>query len=299
MSNCAVLVLLACSLTAAFHTSPRMGPHKSPAIAVARSCSTGTKMLAKKKGGKKKGGGGPKQSGMAWAQNFEIKPTESNELRELAETAVSTYKTRTGKVMHRIFDRGGDVPKALWTLPLCVMVVKEKEGASVVTYANQAAVEAHELPTSDGYKKVMDAPTVLPAKLEGKFDSGYSKKIALKSEGGAADDAEAAAKKITVLDADRYALEKMAVVDGKIATERIGIVYAWEAWELEDGTTCKPGGVREAPAIDPAEVEAAVEAQGAKIRALKGEGGLTNQDPEVVEAVAELQRLKALLAAED
>ena len=45
----------------------------------------------------------------------------------------------------------------------------------------------------------------------------------------------------------------------------------------------------------PAELQAALDEQAAKIRQMKGEGGLTNKDPAVVEAVAELNRLKKLL----
>ena len=254
-------------------------------------------MLAKKKGGGgKKGGGNKKQSGMAWAQNFELKPTESAALRELAETVVTTYRTRTGKSLHRNLDKPGvDLPKALWGVPICVMVVKEGEAGSVVTYANPAAVEAHGLPAADGYKTLMDATTVLPATLQDKkYEGGYSKKVPLPGAKGG-DGGEEPTGSIIIRDAQRFALEKMAIVEGKLASERIGVVYAWEEWELADGTTCKPGGVREAPTIDPAEVQAAVDAQGAKIRELKGEGGLTNKDPEVVEAVAELMRLKALL----
>ena len=53
--------------------------------------------------------------------------------------------------------------------------------------------------------------------------------------------------------------------------------------------------------MDPADVQAAVDAQAAKIRQLKDPegGGLMNKDPEVMEAVAELQRLKALLPADE
>ena len=77
-------------------------------------------MLAKKKGGGKKGGKkNQKQSGFAWASNFELKPTESAALRELVETAVTTYKTRTGKDLHRdlLTKPGADVPKAVWGCP--------------------------------------------------------------------------------------------------------------------------------------------------------------------------------------
>ena len=69
-------------------------------------------LLAKKKGGKKKAARDQKKSGMAWAQDFEIKPTDSAALRELAELLVSSYRTRTGKTLDRSLDRATDTPKA-------------------------------------------------------------------------------------------------------------------------------------------------------------------------------------------
>ena len=250
----------------------------------------GLQALAKKKGGGKKKGKQPKTSGMDWASNFELKPTESAALRELVEMAASTYKTRTGKSLDKSLDRGtSDVPKALWVAPVCLMVVREAEAGTLITYANVAAAEAHGLTASDGYKQLLEAATTLPAALaDGKYESGYGKKLPM-AAGAAGGDA------FTLRGAERWALEKMAVVDGKLASERIGLAYAWRAWELADGTECAPGGVRTAPQMDPAEVQAAVDAQGALVRKLKDEDGLTNGDAEVKAAVAELLRLKALL----
>ena len=99
-------------------------------------------------------------------------------------------------------------------------------------------------------------------------------------------------------DVSRWTLEKMAVVGGKLATEVVGVAYCWPAWTLPDGTTCLPGGVRVEAERDPAELAEAVEAQGALVRKLKEEDGLTNDDEPVKEAVAELLRLKALIEDE-
>ena len=60
-------------------------------------------------------------------------------------------------------------------------------------------------------------------------------------------------------------------------------------------TLCRPGGVREAPTIDSEEAAALVAAQAQAVRRLKEEDGLTNDDEEVQQAVAELKRLKALV----
>ena len=76
------------------------------------------------------------------------------------------------------------------------------------------------------------------------------------------------------LEGARWALEKAAVVDGKLAMESLGVVYAFEEWQLEDGTICSPGGGRRAPPMTPEEVRAAVDAQAAEVRRLKDEEGL-------------------------
>ena len=84
-------------------------------------------------------------------------------------------------------------------------------------------------------------------------------------------------------------------MDGELVTEAVGVGYAFESWLLEDGCLAKPGGVVLPPPVDPAEVQAKIDAQAAVIRDLKEGQGLGNQDPEVKGAVAELLRLKALL----
>ena len=202
-------------------------PHTTSTHPVNTRCATPL-LLAKKKGGKKKGGGVQKKSGMAWAQDFEIKPTDSAALRELAELLVSSYRTRTGKTLDRSLDRATDTPKALWAATLCVTVVRTSaKGNSIVEYANPAACEAHGLEAKDGYKQLMNKPTALASGLsEGKYESGYSKKIV--QVGGPADGEPSS---VTLRDVERWQLEKMAVVDGKLATEAIGLAYAWKCWE--------------------------------------------------------------------
>ena len=280
-------------LLAAVSLASSLRLHGGCGVPTLRPARTRIELLAKKKKGGKAKGKKQQQSGFAWASNFELKPTESAALRELAELTVTTYRTRTGKTLHTSLDKSGvDVPKALWSAPLCVMVLRASEdgSGSVVTYANPAAVEAHGLNVGDGYKSLIEAPTPLVATLNsGKYDSGYDKKLAT-----AAGDA-----KFTVRDAERWALEKMAVIDGKLANEPIGLAIAWERWELEDGTTCLPGGERIAPTMDPADVQAAIDAQAARVRSLKEEDGLTNEDAEVKDAVSELLRLKALLTPDE
>lgn len=74
-------------------------------------------------------------------------------------------------------------------------------------------------------------------------------------------------------------------------------------YELEDGTVVTVQGEQVAPSSielppsqeDVAAAEAAVQEQAAAVRALKEGQGLTNADPQVQAAVAELQTRKAAL----
>ena len=43
--------------------------------------------------------------------------------------------------------------------------------------------------------------------------------------------------------ARRWEISKMAIVDGELASEAIGVGYAFESWLLEDGCLAEPGGV--------------------------------------------------------
>jgi len=254
--------------------------------------------MAKKSGkGGKKGGkkGQPKQSGFAWAASFDSKPFENATRRELAEVLASSYRTKTGRLLHKSLDMATDIPRAVWNAPVAALVVvaadDAAEGTSVCRYANLAACEALGFPTKDGYKSVIDCPIALaPSCGADKYESGYSKKLACPT--GAAVDTPRA---IRLEDTSRWKLEKAAIVDGKLGLTPLGFAYAFEQWvEEADGFLCRPGGVRSAPQMSTADVEAAIAEQGAEVRRLKEDKGLANGDPEVKAAVAELLRLKAL-----
>ena len=250
-------------------------------------CALQITMLAKKGGGKKKkgGGGNQKQSGFAWASNFELKPFESSELRALADTVANAHQSRSGKPLHASLVGASDQPKKLWAAPVAVLVAKEAEGGAVCSYANRAALEAYGL--GDSHAELIEKPIELPGTMEKKYESSYSKKI----KGGK--------KEIFSFEGSRWALESVAVVDGALKAETIGVAYCFEEWVAEsDGYTCRPGGERQPPEMTPEELEAAVTAQATEVRRLKDEG-LGNKDPEVAAAVTELLRLKALLPPED
>ena len=242
-------------------------------------------MLAKKGG--KKGGkakkGQPKKSGFEWASNFKNKPFETEVLRDLVSAAASGYQAKTGSPLHASLSGSSDVPKSVWNAPVACMVTgppeEEASEGSVCLYANVAALEAHGL-GAQAYDDLIGKSTVLPADMGGdvKFDSDYGKKL------------KPAAGDVFSIEGTRWLVEKMCVVDGKLGMERLGVAYMWEEWTLDDGHRGAPGGVKRAPELSESELEAAVEAQGSAIRQLKEGDGLTNKDPAVVEAVAELKR---------
>ena len=267
--------------------------------------SRNTAISAKKKGGGgKKKGGVPKhkqQSSFEKAANFELKPYESNAGRQLAELVVNSYGSRTGKPIHGDLDDRlqpvPDLPKALWSAPVAVMVVGVPDGAPggdgddetaaaaapTCKWANLAAVEA--LGLGKDFGKLVGAPVTLPAALGGDkpYESGYTKKLGPEHGG------------VTLLDAARWSLDRTIVVDGALAVESVGVAYRFEAWEGADGARYAPGGVVLPAAIDTASIEEAVAAQAAEVRRLKEDEGLGNKDEAVVAAVAELLRLKAEL----
>ena len=228
-------------------------------------------VAAKGKKGKK-GKKQPKKSGMDWARDFEVMPYDSSALRPLASDAAGAFEARTGKPLDASLAGAGDLPKALYKAPVCVMVVSDEK----IAYANDAACEF----AGKKHTELIGSATALPATVADGYDSSYEKKL----DGN------------TMQKAKRWAISKMAVVDGELVTEDQGVGYAFEAWVRDaDGALCKPGGIVEAPPIDPAEIQAKIDTQAAVVRDLKEEQGLGNSDPEVKAAVAELLRLKAML----
>lgn len=233
-----------------------------------------TRLAAKQKKGKKskKAGGQKKQAGNAFMDNYEVMPYDAIELRQLADLAANSYQSRCGKALDESLAEAGDVPKALYRAPIAVLVVAD----AAIAYANEAACEA----LGGKHGVVIGSPTVLAGKLGAKpFESKYEKKVA----------------GVTMQKADRWAIERMAVADGALSTESVGVGYAFATWTRDDGSVCAPGGIVSAPPPDSGDLEARVAAQAALIRDLKENQGLENKSPEVSDAVAELLRLKSEL----
>lgn len=290
-----LLVIMTVSLFSVVSASLISSGGRIIAGSIVHARSTPPVALAKK-GGKKGGGkkkGSPKKSGFEWASTFESKPFENATMRELAEVLASTHRTRTGRSLHASLDMSTDVPKSVWSAPIAALVVAAADdggGLSTCRYANLAACEALGFPSKDGYKSVIDCPIELASSCGAdKYESGYTKRLAC--PGAASDEPRV----IRLEDAQRWVLEKAAIVDGKLVSQPIGFAYAFEEWvEEADGFVCRPGGVRSAPQMSAEELEAAIAAQGAEVRRLKEVEGLANADSEVKEAVAELLRLKAM-----
>lgn len=265
-------------------------------------------LFAKKKKGKKKK---TKQSGFEWASSFKLKPTEAKVTRDLASAAASSFQARTGKPLSPELKGSADLPKSLWNAPIaCVVVGKpdqaeeEGEGVSttdstttpVVKYANIAALEAVGL-GPDEYEKLMvgmspEKQTVfldLPNEMKGdkKYEGRYNKCILR------ATDDDDHNKDVTILNSHRWALESSALIGGKFVTTTIGVAYAWATWQLGEDLVCSPGGIQK-EIIDMENIGEAIEKQALAIRELKGVQGFGNKDPEVMDAVEELLRLKAL-----
>ena len=267
---------------------------------------SGSALYAKKKKGKKNKSKN-KESGFAWATSFSLKPFESEILRDLASTACASFEGRTGKPLTEDLRASTDIPKTLWNAPVACVIVGDADADGMIQYANIAALEtvglqpdqfdqllatkdpaSGEWKLSESVHKSMD----LPSSMNGDkaYESGYKKKII---RGGGADTG-AGAVDICIENGQRWRLEKSALIDGKFVTETIGVAYAWNSWLEGEDTICSPGGIRETN-INVDEIEEKIKSQGEIIRELKEVQGFTNKSPEVVDAVQELLRLKALL----
>lgn len=272
--------------------------------------TTTTTLFAKKKKGGKKNKEKNKKGGFEWAASFKQQPFEASQKRDLVAAALASFKGRAGKHLFPEVETASDIPKALWNSEAwaCVVVSPGPEGESegdhsVVEYANIAALETvglkknefeqlfstkpKELQTAaaDDKKSVgveLDLPPVM--KGEKKFERGYRKKMLRREEPG----------DVTILDAYRWNIEKSTMMGGKFITESIGVGYAWGEWLVGENLLCSPGGVEKEIAVDLGDLKERLSTQGALIRNLKENQGLTNKDPQVVEAVAELMRLKSL-----
>lgn len=280
-----------------------------PRTLVSQSQSGSSALFAKKKKGKKNKSK-KKEAGFTWAASFTLKPFESAYLRDVAAIACASFGGRTGKPLTEEIGKSSDVPKTLWNAPVACVIVGEETGAAaagpVIQYANIAALETVRLkqdqfeqllatkdPESGEWKvsEKVDTFIDLPSVMKGDkaYEGGYKKKMITANT-----DADAASVDITIEGAQRWKLEKSALIDGKFVTETIGVAYAWNSWVEGEDTLCRPGGVREVN-INIDDLEENVKAQGEVIRELKEVQGFGNKDPEVSDAVLELLRLKALL----
>ena len=275
-------------------------------------------LFAKKKKGKKKSKK-QKKGGFEWASTFTLQPFEAQGVRELASTAVASFKGLSGgdDLCPELL-KSSDIPKTLWNAPIACAIVAPSEQDDIIKYANVAALETINLKPVEFEKlfstgpppkqKVIDSEagvveidkentnTIgddkiklnLPSVMKGdkKLERNYEKKIMKRGESGQTDD-------ITIVDAFRWDLQKSNFVDGKFVTESLGVAYAWSEWMVGESLLCSLGG-QQKEIEDLSDLEERIQQQGDFIRDLKEKQGLTNKDPKVVDAVAELLRLKAL-----
>mmetsp|Transcript_1696 Transcript_1696/g.2874 ORF Transcript_1696/g.2874 Transcript_1696/m.2874 type:complete len:301 (+) Transcript_1696:63-965(+) len=262
-------------------------------------------LFAKKKKGKKSKD--KKKGGFEWAASFTQQPFEATQKRDLVSAALASFKGRSGKSLSPELDGAADIPKAIWNSPevACMVVSQSEEGNDqpVVEYANIAALETvglkknefeqlfstkpKELQTADDIKPAVDAIQLdLPPAMKGdkKFERGYKKKMLRQEEPG----------DVTIVDAYRWDVEKSTFEGGKFVTESIGVGYAWGEWLIGEHLVCSPGGVMNEIEEELGDLKKRIADQGTLIRDLKENEGLGNKDPQVVEAVAELLRLKSL-----
>jgi hypothetical protein len=315
------------AFTVSTPSSQILSQSQSKTASASASTASVSALFAKKKKGKKNKAN-KKEAGFAWAASFTLKPFESASLRDLATSACASFEGRTGKPLTEEIRKSSDVPKTLWNAPVACVIIGEESGDAdadadgdgdgdgdaattaaagpVIQYANIAALETVGLkpdqfeqllatkdPESGEWKvsEKVDTFIDLPSVMKGDkaYESGYKKKM-IKANANT----NTASVDVTIESAQRWKLEKSALIDGKFVTETIGVAYAWNSWLEGEDTLCRPGGVREVN-IDIGDIEEKIKSQGEVIRELKEVQGFGNKDPEVSDAVQELLRLKALL----
>ena len=323
-------LIVICILAASTNTAAAFNIHQPTRVATTTSTSTSTSstaLYAKKKKGKT-----PKQQkkgGFEWASSFILQPFEAKAVREMASTAVASFKGRAGKHLMPELETSTDIPKTLWYAPnvACVIVRpgmgEDGDGVSTsVEYANIAALETVGLKPAD-FQQLFStgAPPALPKDDDDDNDNEEEEADQVAPEPPAdltipiklklnlppvmkgdtkferdyskkilkRNDGDASSNDITILNAYRWDLEKSTLVGGKFVTTSIAVAYAWTEWMVGDALLCRPGGLQEVVG----DLEDKISQQAAVIRGLKEEQGLGNKDPQVVAAVAELLRLKA------
>jgi hypothetical protein len=278
---------------------------------------------------KKKKGKTTKQqtkSGFAWASTFTLQPYEAQAARELASTAVASFKGRAGHHLVPEFESCADIPKTLWNAPTlaCVIVQPGVADETNVLYANSAALETVGLKPTD-FEQLFSTAAPPPRKDEEYEEEEEADEVAAEKptdlkttrtttttiqlnlppvmkgdtkfeRGYSKKMLKRDSEDITIVNAYRWDLEKSALVGGKFVTTSIGVAYAWSEWMVGETVLCRPGGIQE-EVVDVGDVENKIAQQGAIIRDLKENQGLGNKDPQVVAAVVELLRLKDLKEA--
>lgn len=241
------------------------------------------RLFAKKKNNKK---AHKNKSGMDWARDFVVMPYDSVSLRKVAELICGTYKGVLGTALHDTLVGTPDIPKALWRVPFPVIVADDNVNCTaILRYVNAAACEA----LNATHDELTGLPTTLPTVMAGskKYESKYEKKIG----------------NVTLRAGRRAQLSIVRVMDGEFRSDPCGVAYAFDSWTLasQPGWVFEAGGEKRAPPPDPVDegdLVIQITAQASLVRQLKEEQGLSNKDPQVLEAVHELLRLKALQPAD-
>lgn len=284
--------------------------------ASSRTCSQRLVFTQAKKGGKEKKGA-QKKGGGALAELLKKKEQAAQPVAEVAGDGLATpeqykdpdvvlqlmaicqsYKKQYGEyLMEASFDQ---LAEAMYKAPfVCLAHNKFEEGVDdpVFTYANRAALEM--------FEGTWDTLVGIPSRLsteEGSAREERQQLLEQAANGGMIKDYQGWRRS---LKGKRFKLKGCKLFN---VHELDGTLWGQSAvftqYELEDGTVVTVQGEAPPPPafeIPPSQedvdaAEAAVAEQAAAVRALKEQQGLSNQDPQVQEAVAELQQRKQTLA---
>lgn len=296
-------------------TRPSCKPFTAPVPAAAASTRRLVLAQAKKKGGEKKGA--QKKGGSALADLMKKKEQASQAAAVQSAPAdgfaspeqykdpevvlqllmiTQSYKKQYDEFLMEVsFDT---LAEAMYIAPFaCLAHNKFEEGVDdpVFTYANRAALQLFE----GTWDSMIGLPSRNSADAEAQEERNQLLEVA--ATGGSIQDysgwrVSMSGKRFKLKDVKLFNVTEL---DGTLW----GQAAVFKQYELEDGTVVTVQGQEPPPSsieIPPSQEDvdaaaAAVQEQAAAVRQLKEEQGLSNQDPQVQEAVAELQTRKQAL----
>ncbi|KAL4422185.1 hypothetical protein ABPG77_006426 [Micractinium sp. CCAP 211/92] len=258
-------------------------------------------VVAAKKGGKK-GGGQKKGPGSLMNPPKPAEPWLQTSVIMQNLLMIESHSRKTGRPMFAEEVEIHEVAERVWNAPFAVLAHDIEEGQpNRFCYGNKKALELFECT----WDELIGTESTQSAEGDAQVQGDREQALARAMEKGFIDDYSGWRKSFK---GKRFQISRTTLFNVEAPSgEVLGQAVTIREWEYEDGTKGGEGvdpaaaataaGAAPPDAAALAAAEAAVAAQGALVRSLKEEQGLSNSSPEVQDAVARLLQLKGELQA--